>query len=420
MHLNYLRKLLGFPGYCVAKLAIEPRRGQKSVILELKRLQRPHACGQCGRPIRKPHSSWWIEVQHLPLWQYPTFLRVRRFRVRCPECGLSLEPLPFAAEGPMVTRPLAALVHELCKVMTVQAAGALMLLHRGTVKTIDKRALEKVQAERSLDGITVLGVDEIAVGRGQTYWTMVSALEGPRGPELLNVVSGRKERNLWKFWRWFGAKRAKLITHGVMDMWKPYRNSFKAHCPGIKIIYDKFHVIRHLLDALNRVRKTELGKAAGRFKGLLAGKKFILLSRQAHVRGKAREALNDLLGASRKLLKAHLLKESFNHLWSYKSKTCARRFFNHWVDQLKWSRLKPYHKFARMVETHFDGILACCDKRVSLGYIEATNLKAKNLIRRAYGYRDKEYMRLKIIQVCTPWMGVFRPWGWVHVHNFSS
>lgn len=418
MRLHCVRKLLGFPGYCVAKLAIEPRRGQQSVILELKRLRRSHACGHCGRPIRKPHSSWWIEVQHLPLWQYPTFLRVRRVRVRCPACGLSLEPLPFAADGPMVTRPLATLVHELCKVMTVQAAGALMLLHRATVKTIDKRALEKTQAERSLDGITVLGVDEIAVGRGQTYWTMISALEGPRGPELLNVVSGRKEKDVRKFWRWFGAKRAKLVTHAVMDMWKPYRNSFKAHCPGVQIIYDKFHVIRHLLDALNKVRKAELGKAAGRFKGLLAGKKFILLSRQAHVRGKAREALNDLLAASPKLLKAHLLKESFNHLWSYKSKTCARRFFDGWKDQLKWSRLKPYHKFARMVEAHFDGILACCDKRVSLGYIEATNLKAKNLIRRAYGYRDKEYMRLKIIQACSPWMGVFRPWGWVHAHNF--
>jgi len=171
---------------------------------------------------------------------------------------------------------------------------------------------------------------------------------------------------------------------------------------------------------LNRFAWDLRHEPAGRFKGLLAGKKFILLSRQAHVRGKAREALNDLLGASRKLLKAHLLKESFNHLWTYKSKTCARRFLDGWKDQLKWSRLKPYHKFARMVEAHFDGILACCDKRVSLGYIEATNLKAKNLIRRAYGFRDKEYMRLKIIQACSPWMGEFRPWGWVHAHNFLS
>src|ERR1017187_5734328 len=143
MRLHCLRMLLGFPGYCVARLTIVPRRGRPSFVLELKRLRRPHACGRCERPIRKPHSSWWIEIQHLPLWQYPTFLRVRRFQVRCPECGLNLEPLPFVADGPMATRPLAALVHELCKVMTAKPAGALMLLHRATVKTIDKRALEK-------------------------------------------------------------------------------------------------------------------------------------------------------------------------------------------------------------------------------------------------------------------------------------
>lgn len=410
MRLHYLRKLLGIQGYCIADLKVEPRRGRRCVIVKLKRLRGSHACVECGQRIKKPHSHWWTEIQHLSLWEYPTFLRVEHFRVNCPRCGITTEPIPFAAEGPMVTRSLAALVHELCKVMTVRAAGALMLLHRATIKTIDKQALEKVQAERPLDGITVLGADEIAVGKGQNYWTMISALEGPRGPELLNVVEGRKEKNLEKFWKWFGKDRAQRITHAVLDMWRPFRNSFKAHCPGIQIIYDKFHVIQHLLEALNDVRKAELRKAAGRFKGLLAGKKFILLARHAHVRGKAREALNDLLGASRKLLKAHVLKESFSHLWSYKSKTCARRFFNAWVEQLKWSRLKPYHKFARMIETHFDGILAYCDKKVSLGYIESTNLKAKNVIRRAYGYRDKEYMKLKIIQACSS-LGAFRPWN---------
>jgi transposase len=420
MRLHYLRKLLAIPGYCIADLRIEPRRCRRAVVLTLKRLRGRHQCGQCGWQTPKAYARWWIEVQHLPLWEYPTFLRVRRYQVNCPIHGVTLEPLPFTIDGPMVTKSLAALVAELCKVMTVKAVALLMTLHRGTVKTIDKQALQKVQAERPLDGITVLGADEIAVGRGQNYWTMISALETPRGPELLNIVEGRKEKDLKKFWKWFGKERAMLVTHGVMDMWKAFRNSFKAHCPGIRIIYDKFHVIRHLLEALNKVRKAELGKAAGRFRGLLAGKKFILLSRKAHVRGKAREALNDLLGASRKLLKAHVLKESFNHLWSYKYKACARRFFDAWVDQLKWSRLKSYHKFARMVEAHFDGILAYCDKKVSLGYIESTNLKAKNVIRRAYGYRDKDYMKLKVIQACTPWMGQFRPWGWTHVCDFSS
>lgn len=86
--------------------------------------------------------------------------------------------------------------------------------------------------------------------------------------------------------------------------------------------------------------------------------------------------------------------------------------------QLKWSRLKPYHKFAKMVEEHLEGILAYCDNPVSLGYIESANLKARNVIRRAYGYRDKEYMRLKVIQACTPWMARFRPWA--VAHSFPS
>ncbi len=307
----------------------------------------------------------------MTLWQHLAFLRFKRYRVDCPSCGVRTEALDFVGiRGPRVSRHLAQLVSELCKVMTNKAVGILQALHKHTVKDIDKQAMGKVQAERPLDGLTVLGADEIAVGRGQKYWTMISALEGPRGPELLNVVVGRKERSLKKFWKWFGPERAKLITHAVMDMWEPFRNSFLKHCPGIKIIYDKFHVIQHLLDALNDVRKAELSKALGRFKKTLAGKKFVLLARRAHVRGKAREALNDILAASPKLLKAHLLKESFGHLWDYRYKGCALRFWAAWKATLKWSRLKSYHKFARMVDDHLDGILAYCDKKVSLGYVE--------------------------------------------------
>lgn len=115
------------------------------------------------------------------------------------------------------------------------------------------------------------------------------------------------------------------------------------------------------------MQKQEFKPAGKTLKGLLCGKKFLMLSRLAHVRGKAREALTQLLGANRRLFKAHLLKESFGRLWAYRSKPWARKFFTQWAVQLKWSRLELYQKFARMVEEHLDGILACCDKPVSLG-----------------------------------------------------
>lgn len=414
MQPDCLTSLLGIQGFRVIGVEWALRRKRSVVIVELQRRNAGYICGEC-RQVAPGYDHHWQEVQHLTLWQHLSFLRFQRYRVDCPKCGVRTEALDFVTiRGPLVTRHLSTLVSELCKVMTNKAVGIFQVLHKHTVKDIDKQAMAKVQAERPLDGLTVLGADEIAVGKGQTYWTMLSAPEGPRGPELLYVVEGRKERSLNKFWKWLGKDRAKLITHAVMDMWEPFRNSFIKHCEGIKIIYDKFHVIQHLLKALNDVRKAELSKALGRFKDTLSGKKFVLLARRANVRGKAREALNDILAASPKLLKAHLLKESFGHMWDYSYKACALRFWAAWKAELKWSRLKPYHEFVRMVEDHLDGILAYCDKKVSLGYVERTNLTAKNVIRRAYGYRDKGYMKLKIIQACTPWMVKFRPWTVAH------
>lgn len=411
MPMNDFTTFLGFEGFKVVDMRLKKRGWRGRVIVSLEREPGSRCrCSGCGEAVdqRTPYRTRW--VKHLFLWQHVTFVRFKQYRVICSRCGLKVEALPWLNRYGRVTTLLAALVAELCKVMTNKAVGLLCNLHPGAVKQIDKASLEKAQAERPLDGITVLGIDEIAAGPGQSYLHLVSAMDGPRGAELLYIGEGRKEKDLKKFWKWFGPERTTRITHAVMDMWKGFIKSFRAHCPGIVLIFDKFHILSHLSDALNKVRKQEFVKAKGRFRGLLTGKKFILLSRQAHVRGKARQALNDLLAFSKKLAKAHLLKESFSHLWSYRSKTWARKFFTAWVKDLRWLRLKSYEKFARMVEKHFDGIIACHDKQIKLGYVEATNLHARNIIRRAYGFRDKEYMKLKIIQGCSS-LGVFNPWN---------
>jgi len=410
MPIRDITKLLGFKGFQIRELETEGTGWRRRVVLVLEREPGYRfICSGCGAVAQKVTPYQERTVQHLHLWQHVTAIRLLVYRVICRECGLKVEAIPWLAPYARVTTLLASMVAELCKVMTNKAVGMLYELHTHTVKDIDKAAIEKAQTERPLDGITKLGIDEIAVGKGHKYWHLVSAMDGPRGPELLYIGEGRKEKDVKAFWKWFGPERTSHISHGVMDMWKGFIRSFRAHCPNIVIIFDKFHILRHLSEALNKVRKKEFVKAKGRFRGLLAGKKFVLLSRQAHVRGKARGALNDLLAFSKKLAKAHLLKESFRHLWSYRSTTWARKFFTAWVRDLRWTRLKPYKVFAKMVEKHLDGILACCDTRISLGYIEATNLHARNVIRRAYGYQDKEYMKLKIIQACSS-LGVFQPW----------
>lgn len=405
---NYLTNLLGIQNVKVVGIERTIEKERSAVIVDLERTNKEYVCGKCGQVLNNGYDEKIQTVQHLGFWHHLTFLRFKKYRVNCPDCGLTTEAINFVEPKARITNYLAEQVYQLCKVMTNKAVGLFESLNHKTVKNVDKRMMKKVQENRSLEGITALGVDEIFVGK--TVWHMVSSLESPRGVELIYIGKGRKEKDLKGFWKWFGKERAKNISVAVMDMWKGFIKSFRNHCPDAKIIYDKFHVIMHLLEALNTVRKEVLGKANKPFKKQLTGKKFILLSRRANVRGKAREALNLLLGNSKRLLKAHYLKEIFGHLWSYKSKTWANKFWQSWKNSLKWSRLKSYQRFARMIDKHLDGILAYCDHKVPMGFIEAANLKAKNIIRRAYGYRDKGYMKLKIIQACSPPLGVFQPW----------
>lgn len=386
------------------------REGEvEKIIIDLERESRRHVCDGCGQEVSSKHSSYMQEVRHLRLFRYQTVLRFEKIKVRCPRCGVRAERIDFLYEGARVTKELAHETAELCKVMTIEDISVFEGLHWETVKNIDKKAIQEGQRKRGLEGIETLGIDEISVGRGHNYFHIISSLDGPSGSEVIYVGEGRKEENVEGFWKWFRKERAKRVTHGVMDMWKGFKKSFMTHCPTAKIIYDKFHVMRHLLNALNEVRKAEFRKAGKAMKGVLCGKKFILLKKKSRLRKKAREALKELLTLNRRIYKAHLLKECFGQLWSYRYKGAAKRFWEHWKDQLKWQRLEPYKSFARMIDDHLEGILAYCDKKVSLGYIEGTNLKARNIIRRAYGYRDREYMKLKIIQGCSS-IGVFKPY----------
>ena len=117
-----------------------------------------------------------------------------------------------------------------------------------------------------------------------------------------------------------------------------------------------------------------------------------------------RQSLKALFAANKRLNKAYLLKEMFSQLWDYKREVWARRFFERWKSALRWQRLKPYEKFARMVEEHWDGIASYCleENKVPLGFVEGINNKFRVIQRRAYGLRDEEYLRLKILACMLP------------------
>ena len=207
-----------------------------------------------------------------------------------------------------------------------------------------------------------------------------------------------------QFYRFLGQKKAKRIRLAVMDMWKAFRNSAHRNAPQAAILFDKFHVMKHLGEALDKIRKAEYARLGGKQRQFIKGQKYTLLSHPQNLTGTAKKNLRLLLAANKRLNTAYLLKESFGQLWDYNREAWARKFFENWRASLKWQRLKPYETFAEMIERHWDGIAAYCqpENKVALGFVEGLNNKIRVMQRRAYGLRDEEYLRLKVLTSMLP------------------
>jgi len=277
-----------------------------------------------------------------------------------------------------------------------------MQLDWHTVKELDKEYMREQLKRAGLPKPKVIGIDEISVRKRHTYRIVVSDIEKRRAIWFGGV--DRSEKSMNEFYAFLGEEPSQKIRLAVMDMWKPFRKSTKAKAPQAAILFDKFHILSHLGTALDKVRKMEYGRLTGAKRKFIKGQKYVLLSHKENLTTEGRQSLKLLLRANKRLNTAYLLKESFSQLWDYKTEGWARRFFDNWKAQLKWQRLKHFEKFAEMVERHWDGIAAYCkpENKVALGFVEGLNNKIRVFQRRAYGLRDEEYLRLKILTCTLP------------------
>jgi len=275
-------------------------------------------------------------------------------------------------------------------------------LHDSTVKDLDKLYMHKQVIRAGMPAPRVIGVDELSIRKGHTYRVIVSDLD--RGRPIWVGGQGRKEMDLDAFFTELGPKKTARIQLAVMDMWKPFRNAVQKNVPDAQIIFDKFHIMRHLSEALDDVRRREYQRVKGKDRAFIKGHRYTLLSSHENLSLDGRTALKKLLSANKRLNTAYVLKESFGQLWDYKTERGAHAFFERWKDSLKWQRLASYQKFATMIEKHWYGIVSYChpEHKVSLGLVEGLNNKIRVLQRRAYGYRDEEYLKLKIIAAFLP------------------
>ena len=307
------------------------------------------------------------------------------------------------ADNPRYTRRFAREVGRRCRDASVRDVARALHLDWHTPKELEKEYLREQLSRAGEPRPKAIGIDEVSVGKGQQYRIVVSDVIRRRpiwfdGPD-------RSQASLERFYQWLGPKRCSHIELAVMDMWEAFAAATAKLASQAAILYDKFHVMQHLGDALDEVRRREYARLrSDRERRFIKGQRYTLLSRRAHLSYRGRRALKLLLQANKRLQVAYLLKESFDQLWSYRREGWARAFFLDWQQALRWQRLAPYEKFVELVLRHWDGIAAWCrlKHKVAAGFVEGLNNKIRVIQRRAYGLRDEEYLRLKVLTMTLP------------------
>lgn len=393
MRENDWTKVLGWPGYKVYRSEIDERAKRLKLWVRRKRGNKQLACSGCGRPVSTIAETYERAVRDLPCFEYLTTVVIELYRLRCPDCGMKTEKVPRLPGKAPFSKRFEDAVGLACESAAARRVARQFGLSTNTVRAIDLRYLQRWSQSRQKPALRNMGVDEIYLGKKQKFITVVSNLDAA---EPLWFGQERKKDTLDEFFE----KRLSPFQRGAIqaacvDMWDPFRQSIEQWLPHCRIIYDKFHIMQHAGAAVDEVRRAELFRKGGAARAVVKGKRWLLLSRWVNRNTQKKQQLNALFALNRRLMKAYLLKESLDRLWTYTYEGAMLRYLNSWIDQLRWQRLRPMEKLADMLIKHLDGILNYCRTKVRLGVVEAVNGNIKALLRRGRGYRNLNYLLLK-------------------------
>jgi transposase len=390
---NEFTKILQWPGYRVFRHEINESGKRLRLWVRRKRGNRKLVCSGCGRKFHDYHDVSEREVRDLPWSSLLTTVVVEVHRVKCPECGVKVERVPLLPSKAPFSERFEDAVGQACESASARQVARRFALAESTVRAIDLRYLERWAARRKKPAVTQLGVDEIFLGKRQKFLTVVSNLETA---EPLWFGSDRKQATLDRYFETeMTPDQRRGLVAACVDMWEPFTKSILSWAPACRIVFDKFHVMQHANQAVDEVRRAEFFRQGQKRRQVVKGKRWLLLTRWVNLDASRRQMLNELFALNRRVMKAYLLKESLDRLWTYKYEGAAARYLNQWIDQLKWQRLKPMEDLAHMLLRHREGLLNYCRVKVRFGVVEAVNGNIKTILRRGRGYRNLRYLLLK-------------------------
>ena len=382
---SLIRNTMELQGY-----KVEAVTGNTSGLIAQLAADRRYAprCSRCGQPARYRDTRAVREFRHVPLWGIPVVLRYRPRRVigrRCP--GVSIEQIPWASGKHRFTRELMVTLATWARTLPWTQVAKLFDCAWGTVSAAVKDAVAYGLANRDLGELTHIGIDEISRKRGHVYVTNVYDLITKR---LIWSGEGRSEDTLRTFFDFLGPERIANLRGICCDMWQPYIDVIKGRAPQAVLVFDKFHIVRHLMDAVDQIRRDEIREKGAEFKQLVARTRYVWLKNPWNLTDKQAARLSQLESLNLKINRAYLLKEAFREFWNYHRAGWALRYLKRWFWWATHSRLPPMRDFAWMLRRHEEGILNYFRVPIHNGTVEGLNNKAKIVIHKAYGFRTAQ------------------------------
>jgi transposase len=368
------------------------------VVVKVEAGAGPFACPECGaagpRYDCKPRR-W----RHLDTMQFTTWIEADVPRVECASHGVRQIRIPWAEPGSQFTVLFERLAIDLLRECSVTGAGRLLRITWDEAWGIKGRAVRRGLARRGAEVVPHVGVDEKAIAKRHRYLTIVADLHRNR---VLYVSDDRKQESLDGFWPTLTPTQLTGITAVAMDMWEPYVQSTRAHLPDAdaKIVFDKFHVVKHLHDAVDLVRRAEHRALRRSGDDRLTGSKYLWLMRPRDMTPTQREAFRELQWGDLKVARAWMLKEQFRTFWEYTYLGAARTFFTRWFWRASHSRLTPVVGAAKLIQRHLPNLLTYLQHGITNAGLEAINAVIQWVKKTARGFRNPEHFKIAIYFHC--------------------
>ena len=356
-------------------------------------------CSVCGSPEVKSRGHVERRFRTVPIGSKTTIVALPIPRVECPTCGVVRQvEVSFADPRRTYTKAFERYALELSRSMTIQDVAHHLDVGWDLIKEIQKRDLSRRFAKPKLKHLKRIAIDEIAVAKGHRYLTVVMDLESGA---VVFVGDGKGADALKPFWKRLRPSRAK-IEAVAMDMSAAYRSAVSTHLPEAKIVFDHFHVVKLFNEKLSDLRRAMYREATEvMHKEVLKGTRWLLLKNPENLDAKKDEKkrLEEALALNKPLATAYYMKEDLRRFWEQPGKWFATTFLDGWIRRAEASGIKILQQMGKTLAAHRSGLLAYYDAMITSGPMEGTNNKIKTMKRQAYGFRDQEFFKLKILAI---------------------